>query len=140
MSNRSRSFHVALWVVQGLLAALFLFAGGFKLALPAATLAKMAPLPAPFLKFIGLCEVTGALGLVLPGIFRVRTGLTALAAAGLAVIMAGAVVVSIATVGIGAAVVPAVVGTLSLVVVVQTSHFSLLSSHVSRAPVDLRPA
>src|SRR5262245_37622515 len=99
MSTPRKSSHIALWIVQGVLAALFLFAGGFKLATPAAEFAKLSPLPAGFLKFIGACEVLGALGLVLPGIFRVRRGLTPLAAAGLVIIMAGAVVVTVLTQG-----------------------------------------
>jgi hypothetical protein len=60
------------------LALLYLFAGEMKLALPVATLAKFAPLPGLFLKFIGVAEVAGALGLILPGVLRVRQGLTAL--------------------------------------------------------------
>src|SRR3989442_5752174 len=92
-----------LWTVQGLLAALFLFAGGFKLALPLAALAKLSPLPAPFLKFIGACEVTGAIGLILPGLLKIRTGLTPLAAAGPVGIMVGATVVTVATQGLAPA-------------------------------------
>ena len=106
----------ALWVVQALLAALFLFAGGMKLAMPAAALAQQSPLPAEFLKFIGAAEVLGAFGLVLPGIFRIRQELTPLAAAGLVAIMTGAVVVTVTTVSAGAAVTPAVVGVLAFVV------------------------
>src|SRR5438045_7934619 len=105
--------NAALWVIQGLLAALFLFAGGFKLALPLAALAKVSPLPAAFLKFIGVCEVTGAVGLILPGLLRIRTGLTPLAAAGLVIIMTGAVVVTPATQGVATAVPPVVVRTLA---------------------------
>jgi hypothetical protein len=111
--------HVTLWVVQTLLAALFLFAGGMKLAVPAADLSRLSPLPPGFLKFIGLCEILGALGLVLPGIFRVRAGLTPLAAAGLGVIMAGAVVVTAATQGAAPAAFPLVVGALAAVVAVR---------------------
>src|SRR5213596_1250133 len=95
MSISTKQRGAVLWVIQGLLAALFLFAGGFKLALPLAALAKVSPLPALFLKFIGACEVTGALGLILPGLLRIRTGLTPLAAAGLVIIMTGAVVVTL---------------------------------------------
>ena len=60
----------ALWFVQGLLALLFLFAGGMKLIMPIEALsAQMAvPLPGAFLKFIGLAEVAGAIGLILPGV------------------------------------------------------------------------
>ena len=114
MSTYRRGSRIALWVVQGILAALFLFAGGFKLATPAADLARAAaPLSAGFLKFIGLCEVLGALGLVLPGLFRIRLGLTPLAAAGLVVIMLGAVVVTAITQGVPAAGFPLVVGLLA---------------------------
>ena len=105
-----------LWTVQAVLAALFLFAGGYKLALPLAALAKVSPLPAPFLKFIGACEVTGAIGLVLPGLLKIRTGLTSLAAAGLVVIMIGATVVTVATQGVAPAVLPFVVGILAATV------------------------
>ena len=42
------------------------------------------------MRFIGLCEVGGALGLVLPGLLRIRPDLTALAAGGLVTIMLGA--------------------------------------------------
>jgi len=105
-----------LWTVQAVLAALFLYAGGFKLALPLASLAKLSPLPAPFLKFVGVCEVTGAIGLVLPGLLKIRTGLTPLAAAGLVVIMVGATVVTVATQGVAPAVLPFVVGILAATV------------------------
>jgi len=89
-----RIIGVALWVIQALLAALFLFAGGMKLVTSAEAMAKQMPFPVPFIRFIGVCEFLGGLGLVLPGLLRVRTGLTPLAAAGLVVIMVGAVVVS----------------------------------------------
>lgn len=106
-----------LWAVQALLGALFLFAGGIKLVTPATTLARMAPLPVPFLRFIGTCEVLGALGLVLPGVTGIRKPLTTLAAAGLLIIMIGAVVVTLATGGGAGALVPAVVGVLAATVV-----------------------
>ena len=118
MTTDRKSSRIALWIVQGVLAALFLFAGGFKLAMPMADLARVSPLPAAFLKFIGACEVFGALGLVLPGLFHVRPGLTPLAAAGLVIIMLGAVVVSVITQGAAAAAVPLVVGALASLVVV----------------------
>lgn len=86
----SKRASVLLWIVQGALAALFLFAGGFKLLAPAAMLQGPIAFPPWFLRFIGLCEISGALGLVLPGIFRVQRGLTPLAAVGLVTIMTGA--------------------------------------------------
>jgi uncharacterized membrane protein YphA (DoxX/SURF4 family) len=84
-----------LWTAQSVLAALFLFAGVFKLVTPTDALAAQSHMPGDFIKFIGICETLGALGLVLPGLTRIRTGLTPLAAAGLVIIMIGAVVTSI---------------------------------------------
>src|SRR2546427_4341059 len=86
--GRGRStMNVALWIVQGLLAALFLFAGGAKLVLPLDQMAGPVTLPGWFLRFLGVAEVLGALGLVLPGLLRIRPGLTPLASAGLGIIM-----------------------------------------------------
>ncbi len=79
-----------LWIVQGLLALLFLFAGGMKLVLPLEKLTGPVPLPGLFVRFIGVAEVLGALGLVLPGLLRIRPGLTPLAAAGLVLLTIGA--------------------------------------------------
>ena len=103
--------NIALWILQILLALLFLFAGGTKLFIPPDVLAKMGSpnqvhLPDLLIRFLGVCEVLGALGLILPGLFRIRRGLTPLAATGLAIIMIGATVLTIIGDGIGAAVVP----------------------------------
>ena len=92
-----------LLTVQGLLALLFLFAGGMKLALPIEVLTKQMPLPGLFLRFIGMAEVLGAIGLILPGLLRIRQGLTPLAAAGLVIVMIGATVLTLATGGVSAA-------------------------------------
>lgn len=109
--------NILLWVIQILLALLFLFAGGTKLVLPLETLQQagspnQVQLPGLFIRFIGVCEVLGGLGLVLPGLLRIRQGLTALAATGLAIIMIGAVIISIAADGIAAGIAPLVVGLL----------------------------
>ena len=103
----------ALWIVQGLLAALFLFAGGLKLALPTAELTAQLPLPGLFIRFIALAEALGALGLILPGLLRIRTDLTPLAAAGLVIIMSGATLVTLAMMGTRPALFPLVVGLLA---------------------------
>ncbi|MEA2642470.1 MAG: hypothetical protein QOF51_3864 [Chloroflexota bacterium] len=103
----------ALWTVQGLLALLFLFAGGMKLAMPLDVMAEMMPLSPIFMKFIGLCECLGAVGLVLPALLRIRPGLTPLAAAGLVIIMIGATTLTAATMGIAPALFPLVVGCLA---------------------------
>jgi|ERR1700686_3906937 len=109
--------NVILWIIQVLLALLFLFAGGTKLVLPLEVLKSMGSpnqilLPGLLLRFIGVCEVLGALGLILPGILRIRPGLTPLAAAGLVIIMIGATVLTVAGDGFAPALFPLVVGIL----------------------------
>jgi multisubunit Na+/H+ antiporter MnhG subunit len=69
-------------------------------------------LPGLFIRFIGVCEVLGALGLILPGIFHRRQELTPLAAAGLTILMIGAVVVTIMGDGIALAITPLIIGLL----------------------------
>jgi|ERR1700693_574831 len=102
--------NVVLWVIQTLLALLFLFSGGVKLAMPIEPMAKQAGMPGMFLRFIGVMEVLGAIGLILPGLLRIRTFLTPLAAAGLVIIMMGATVVMFQMNGAMQALTPAVVG------------------------------
>src|SRR4030095_12015784 len=80
-----------LWVVQVLLAALFLFAGVMKLVMPLDQLVGAVALSGALLPFIGVVETLGALGLILPALLRIRPGLTPLAAVGLVIIMVGAV-------------------------------------------------
>ena len=109
-----------------LLAALFVFAGGMKLVTPIEVMTKDMPLPAPFgggfLRFIGVAELLGGLGLVLPGLFRVRPGLTPLAAVGLLIIMIGAVVLTLVIADVKSALVPFVVGLLLAFVAYQRAR------------------
>jgi len=106
----------ALWIVQVLLALIFLFAGGTKLVMPAEQLTGQTPLSAPFLRFIGIAEIAGALGLILPGALRIRPGLTPLAAAGLTIIMIGATTVTVMTMSAAMALLPFIVGGLTVFV------------------------
>ena len=112
-----RAGNVGLWTVQVLLAALFLFAGGFKLVMPAeALVGPGVQLPTAFLRFIGACEFLGALGLILPWATGIRRELTPIAAAGLVVIMGGATTITIIG-GLGAtAAMPFVAGILAAMV------------------------
>jgi uncharacterized membrane protein YphA (DoxX/SURF4 family) len=103
----------ALWTVQVLLALLFVFAGGMKLVLPIEEMTKQMPMPGGFLRFIGVAELLGGLGLILPGLLRVRPGLTPLAAAGLVIIMIGATVISFLVGGALLALMPLGVGILA---------------------------
>ena len=104
-------------MVQGLLAALFLFAGGMKLITPTEVLSLMSPFPGEFISFIGACEVLGALGLILPWALGIRRELTPLAAAGLVIIMIGATVSTLAIGGGVLALVDVVIGVLAATVV-----------------------
>src|SRR5437763_3432323 len=86
-----------LWVVQGLLAALFLLAGVPKLIMTPEQMAAPGPiqLPVLFIRFIGVCETLGGIGMILPGVTGIKPWLTPLGAAGLVIIMTGATVVNI---------------------------------------------
>jgi uncharacterized membrane protein YphA (DoxX/SURF4 family) len=102
-----------LWALQILLGLLFLMAGGVKLILPLDQLAKQAPqLPALFLRFVGVLEVAGALGLVLPQLLRIRPKLTPLAAVCLLGIMIGATVVTVMGASPEQAIAPVTIGLL----------------------------
>jgi uncharacterized membrane protein YphA (DoxX/SURF4 family) len=106
--------NVALWILQVLLAALFLFAGGVKLVTPIEEMLKQMPLALPgwFLRLTGVIEVLGAIGLIVPWLTGIRPGLTSLAAAGLVIVMIGAVIFTIVAGDIAMALMPLVVGLL----------------------------
>jgi uncharacterized membrane protein YphA (DoxX/SURF4 family) len=107
-----RKLNVLLWVLQILLAMLFTFSGVMKFIMPVEEMTKQISLPGWFLHFIGVAEILGAIGLVLPGVLRIRAGLTPLAAVGLVVIMIGATAVNLKTGQRGAALTTVVVGLL----------------------------
>ena len=110
-----RKLSIGLWSVQALLAVVFLLSGGMKLLTPSDLLQAQTPLPIELLRFIGMCEVAGALGLVLPGLLRIRPGLTPLAAACLVVLMICATVLTPILIGpdVVLMLLPAVVGALA---------------------------
>jgi hypothetical protein len=90
------ALNISLWVVQLLLAVAFGFAGVMKSAAPIADLVEKmvwpGALPEGLVRFIGISELSAALGLTLPSLTRIKPGLTPLAAAGLVVVMALAAV------------------------------------------------
>jgi uncharacterized membrane protein YphA (DoxX/SURF4 family) len=109
--------NILLWIIQIILALLFLYAGGSKLVMSMEALTAQAPPDAIqfsglFIRFIGVVEVLGALGLVLPGLLRRNQGLTPLAALGLLILMIGAVVVTVMGPGLLFAIIPIVVALL----------------------------
>ncbi len=109
-ATRGKGLSVALWILQGLLAALFLFSGAMKFIMPVAQMTKGTSLTGGFIHFIGICEILGGIGLVVPALLRIMPVLTPIAACCLVIIMAGATYVSLP---MGAtAVFPALVGVL----------------------------
>ncbi|HEY4219067.1 MAG TPA: DoxX family protein [Gemmatimonadaceae bacterium] len=110
--TQSKTANRVLWTIQVILTLLYLFTGATKLILPIAKLEGTVVLPGLFIRFIGVCEVLGALGLLLPGWTGIRRGLTPLAACGLFIIMIGATVVTIMEGMLALALLPAVVGIL----------------------------
>lgn len=89
--------NVFLWILQAVLAAGMLAAGGGKLAPPyektAESMAWAKSFSAGQVKTIAALEVVAALGLILPAATGIATVLTPLAAVGVALIMIGAVVI-----------------------------------------------
>src|SRR5687768_893964 len=94
-STSSRGWHWTLWALQILLAAFFLMAGITKAMQPLETLPTMIPwasdVPGWLVRFIGVSEFAGALGLILPAATRIVPQLTTFAAIGLATVMVLAV-------------------------------------------------
>lgn len=116
--QRGIEMKIALWIVQGLLAFAFLAAGGMKLATPVDQLLAngmtfVEYVPALLVRFIGLSEVAGALGLILPAATGIQPKLTPLAASLLALVMVLAVLTHIALGEWGGLGAPIVLGGLS---------------------------
>jgi putative oxidoreductase len=90
-SEPSRALHYGLWTLQILLGLAFAFAGFTKAATPLVELATRMPwvsdVPGALVRFIGVSELAGGLGLILPAATRIKPQLTALAAAGLTLVM-----------------------------------------------------
>jgi uncharacterized membrane protein YphA (DoxX/SURF4 family) len=88
--HSQRGLRAALWAVQILLGTAFVFAGITKASTPVAELGKMISwtlvVPPPLVRFIGVSELLGGIGLVLPSLTRVQPRLTVWAAWGLALI------------------------------------------------------
>ena len=89
--KNNKAMNIALWVAQGLLGAMFLMAGAMKATQPieglAASLPWVTAVPSALVRFIGISELLGGIGLLLPSILRIKPILTVYAAIGLAVVM-----------------------------------------------------
>jgi uncharacterized membrane protein YphA (DoxX/SURF4 family) len=107
----------ALWILQALLAMLFLLTGTLNVAqIPGVTPAPPLPFPTLFMQFIGVIELDGALGLILPGLTRIGRRLTPLAAFGLFLEMVGATVANLVGGTTNQVLLPVIVGLLCLTV------------------------
>lgn len=90
-----KGMSAALWIIQALLAALFVFAGVMKFVMPLDEMVKQTSLPGWFLLFIGVAEIAGGIGLIVPALLRILPFLTQIAGCGLVIIMTGATVLSL---------------------------------------------
>jgi uncharacterized membrane protein len=103
MTNGQRpleALHLALWVAQVVLAASFIWAAGMKLFQPVSKLAAMWPwvlhVADNLVKFTGIVDLLGAIGLIIPSLLRIKPKLTAIASIGIIVLMIAASVFHIA--------------------------------------------
>jgi uncharacterized membrane protein YphA (DoxX/SURF4 family) len=101
--------NIALWILQILLAVLYAWHGWLFVAPPPELVEIMNAEFAPWFRiFLGVAEWLAAAGLILPGVTRIMPWLTALAAAGLMIVMSGATVVHLFRGEIGSAISAAV--------------------------------
>jgi uncharacterized membrane protein YphA (DoxX/SURF4 family) len=93
MTNQksNKAIHIALWIAQAIVAMMFVMAGFMKATQPLELLTESLPwasdLPLELIRVIGVCEILGGLGLLIPSIFRFKTFLTVWAAICLALVM-----------------------------------------------------
>jgi putative oxidoreductase len=90
-ASPTQNARLGLWIVQAILGNTFGMTGLLKLTQPIAELAQWMPwvkvVPEAFVRFVGLCEFAGALGLLLPAVTRMRPVMAAWSATGLAGLM-----------------------------------------------------
>ncbi len=95
--RKGETVNILLWIVAGVLAAMFLLAGVMKIAMPKEKLLGIMvwakTWPEPRLKALGAVEVLGAVGLILPQALNIAPVLTPVAAVGCAIVMTGATIV-----------------------------------------------
>ncbi|NNE55690.1 MAG: DoxX family protein [Flavobacteriales bacterium] len=109
--KRSKGLHIALWVAQGVLAAAFIMAGFMKITLPMDEMAAngmsfVTAFSEGMVRFIGISEILGGIGLILPAALRIKPIFTPVAASGLALVM---VLAAIYHISVGEAPVPNII-------------------------------
>jgi len=92
--TRSKALHITLWIAQAVLAASLIWAAVMKLFQPIEVISAMWPwtyeVPVALVKFTGIIDLLGGLGLILPAMLRIKPGLTTVAACGVIVLMISA--------------------------------------------------
>ncbi len=90
-TKNNKAIHISLWVAQGLFAMLFIMAGAMKTFQPVGVLVESLPwvtsVSIELVRFIGISELLGGIGLVMPALLRIKPGLTIWAAVGLSLVM-----------------------------------------------------
>ena len=109
--------NIVLWILQILVGLLFMFSGTMKFVMSAEEMTSQMPVALPiwFIHFIGVCEILGGIGLIVPWLTGIRRGLTPLAASLLIVIMIGATVIGFVA-AVSYAVLPFILGILLIVI------------------------
>jgi uncharacterized membrane protein YphA (DoxX/SURF4 family) len=116
--------NLALWVLQGLTALAFIAAGAMKVTQPLDKLKSGMPqLPPTGVRLIGIAEILGGIGLILPAATGIAPILTPVAAACLAIVMVGAAIFHVNLGEASRAVAPVVL--LFLVVIVAYGRFAV---------------
>lgn len=91
ITKTNKAMNISLWIAQGLMAAMFIMAGVSKSFQPIEALAESMPwvndVSSSLVRFIGVSELLGGIGIILPAILRIKPNLTSLAAWGLVAVM-----------------------------------------------------
>ena len=127
--KRGVELSTALWIVQVLLAALYTMTGVIKLFLTHEQLVRMgSPEPLSLLRFIGVSELLGAIGLIFPSLLRIQPRLTVYAAWGLVTIMTLATIFHLVRDEFGEAPITVLLGLLTAFVAVGRSRWRPIAS------------
>ena len=98
--NRPMTLHIILWIAQVILGGMFIMAGVMKSTQPITDLSTSVPwtanVPVTLVRVIGVSELLGGIGLLLPSLLRIKPILTPIAAIGIGIIMIFAIVYHIA--------------------------------------------
>jgi uncharacterized membrane protein YphA (DoxX/SURF4 family) len=89
--KKSKALHIALWVAQLVLATSFIWAGMMKLFQPVEKLSEMwlwtSQVPVALMKFTGIVDLLGGIGLILPSLLHIKPKLTPITAVAIIALM-----------------------------------------------------